>query len=190
MSSKPRVLVDVDGVLAQFARGFLKLVNAQFGTEYKPEDVTEYDIGKSLGWSLERTEAAYRLISNHERFADKLEPTPGADLAISWLLDYADLYIVTSPWWSNKTWVHDRNNWLWRHFGIGASRVVHTAAKHLVRGDVLVDDKTSTCEEWRAAWPNGVSVLWATPHNRRDLWDGQCTNNWDHLIEIVKAVRR
>jgi hypothetical protein len=30
---KPRVLLDCDGVLTDFTGGFLKLVNARFGTE-------------------------------------------------------------------------------------------------------------------------------------------------------------
>lgn len=186
---KPRVLLDCDGVLADFAGGFLRLVNAHFNTSYTPADITEFDIGKALGWSLEQTAEAYELISSCDMFARLLDVFPGAVAGVIRLLDIAEVYVVTSPWWSHPTWVRDRNNWLYAHFGIGAGRVVHTAAKHICVGDVLVDDKTSTCDAWRAAWPNGVAVLWATPHNRRDMWDGQCTSNWDHLIEIVKAVR-
>lgn len=186
---KPIVLLDCDGVLSAFADGFLKIVNAQFGTSYTPEDITDYDIARALRWSPERAEEAYALISACDRFAARLEPLPGAVDGVRRLAECAEIYVVTSPWWSNRTWVHDRNNWLWQHFGIGAGAVVHTAAKHLVRGDVLVDDKTSTCEAWRAAWPRGVAVQWSTPHNRRDLWDGPITSDWDHLIEIVRTVR-
>lgn len=189
-SRKPRILVDVDGVIADFCGGFLKLINAQFGTEYTPADITDYDIAKALRWSPERTEAAYDLITHCDRFAAMLEPLPGAQTGVARLLEIGEVYAVMSPWWSNKTWVHDRNNWLFERFGIGAGRVVHTAAKHLVAGDVLIDDKTSTCEEWRAAWPNGLAVQWATPHNRRDVWDGPCATNWDELIDIVSTVRR
>lgn len=188
MSVKPRVLLDCDGVVADFAGGFLRLVNAHFGTNHTPADITDYDIGKALRWSPEQAEEAYELISDCDRFAATLNVFPGAVDGVARLLDIADLYVVTSPWWSHPTWVRDRNNWLFANFGIGAGRVVHTAAKHIVAGDILVDDKTSTCDAWRAAWPHGVAVLWSTPHNLRDLWDGPCTSDWDHLIEIVQEV--
>jgi len=183
--SKPRVLVDCDGVLADFVSGFLNIVNAQFGTEYTPSDVTEFDIAKSLQWSAEQSDRAYSLIADCDRFAAKLAILPGAQSGIARLLEVAEVYVVTSPWWSHATWVRDRNNWPYEHFGIGAGRVVHTAAKHLIAGDVLVDDKTSTCEAWRKAWPQGIAVQFATLHNRRDAWDGESTSDWGRLIEIV-----
>lgn len=189
---RPRVLLDVDGVIADFANGFLKLVNAQFGTSYTPADITDFDIGKALGWSAERTEHAYSLITECDMFAARLAVYPSAQDGVARLLDVAEVYAVTSPWWSHPTWVRDRNNWLYANFGIGAGRVVHTAAKHLIAGDVLVDDKTSTCEEWRAAWPvgtaglSGIAVQWQTPHNRLDAWDGPSTASWDELIDLVQ----
>lgn len=183
-----RILLDCDGVLADFCAGFLKLVNAQFGTTFVPTDITDYDIAKALRWSPERAEEAYALITNCDRFAARLDPMPGAQTGVRRLLELGEVYVVTSPWWSNETWCHDRTNWLYEHFGIGAGRVVHTAAKRLVAGDILVDDKTSTCEAWRAAWPQGVAVLWSTPQNRRDLWDGPCTSDWSYLADLVRAT--
>lgn len=187
-----RVLLDCDGVLADFCGSFLGLVNAKFGTSYRSEDVVDYDIAAALGWDRDRTEEAYSLIAEEPEFAARLDVLPGAIDGVRRLRDVAEIYIVTSPWWSHPTWVHDRNNWLYANFGIQAGRVIHTAAKELVVGDVLVDDKTSTCEAWRAAHhPRGVAVQWSTPHNRRDLWDGPSTSNWDFLIdEIIPVVPR
>lgn len=183
---KPRVLLDCDGVLSAFVDGWLKLINAAWGTGYRVGDATDWDVLSALGIDPLDRPAAKKLIAVCPGFAAKLDVLPGAPAAVAQLREIAEVYIVTSPWNSNPTWTHDREMWLERHFGIPHARVIHTSAKHLIAGDVLVDDKTSTCEAWRTAWPNGVAVQWSTPHNARDLWDGPSTSDWAHLIEIVE----
>lgn len=183
-----RVLIDCDGVIADFCGGFLKLVNARFGTSLASTDIGSYDIAKAVGWSTKQANEAYQLIADCPDFAAKLDVFPGAIDGVRRLREVAEIYAVTSPWHTQPTWCHDRSNWLWRHFGIPAHHVIHACAKHLVRGDMLVDDKLSHVEEWRAAWPDGVAVLWETPHNRRDLWDGPSTSSWDFLVDLVARL--
>lgn len=187
MTARPVVLLDCDGVLADFAGGFLKLVNAHFGTAFTPSDVTTYDIAAALGWTREKADEAYGLITASVRFAADLDVFPGAADGVRRLAELAEIYVVTPPWHTQPTWCHDRTNWLWRNFEIPAHRVIHTSAKHLISGDVLIDDKLSHCEEWRARW-DGLAVLWSTPHNRRDLWDGQSTSDWAFLVDLVRSL--
>ena len=185
---RPRVLLDVDGVLADFIGGALQIVNDLFGTAHVREDVTQFDIAASLGLTAEQGAVMKRAIGAMPRFAGALRVLDGAVEAVRQLHQIAEIYIVTSPWNSNPTWCHDREAWLDRHFGILHARVIHTSAKHLVAGDILVDDKTSTLEQWRAAHPIGIAVQWATPHNRCDAWDGASTSSWDELIAIVRSA--
>ncbi len=182
-----RVLLDVDGVLADFAGRFLDLVNAHWGTNHRPEDVTTYDIAAALGWARKQAEVAYGLISEDQDFAADLAVFPGALDGVRALGAVAEIYAVTSPWHSHPRWAHDRTNWLWRHFEIPASRVVHTAAKHICVGDFLVDDKTETLERWQAEHPAGVAVQWITPHNRRDGWNGIALKDWGELVALVSG---
>lgn len=183
-----RILVDVDGVLADFIGAILPLINDMLGTNHVREDVTEFDFCKSLGLSREVGAAVKRKIGGAAGLAASLEVMPGAIDGLGRLHTLGNVHIVTSPWNSNPTWCHDREAWLLRHFGIPHANVTHTSQKDGVFGDVLVDGKTETCERWRAAWPHGVAVLWSTPHNRRDLWDGPCTNDWEHLADIIRLV--
>lgn len=187
---KPRVLVDVDGVLADFIGSALRIVNGLFGTSHVPEDVTEFSIADSLGLNAEQASLMKRAIGGSPRLAGGLAVLPGAKDGMRALREVADVYIVTSSWDSNETWEYDRKAWLKRNFGIGHHDIVFTAAKHLVYGDVLVDDKTSTCEAWREAWPNGVAVQWRTPHNRRDAWSGVSASDWSHLVDLVQGLPR
>lgn len=188
--SKPIVLLDCDGVLADFIGGVLPIINELLGTSHTPEDVTEFSFADALRLTPEQAAKVKRAIGTEPRLADRLLVYPGARDGVRRLREIADVHIVTSSWDSNETWEFDRKKWLRRNFDIGHHDITFTAEKHRVTGDVLVDDKTNTCDAWRTAWPTGVAVQWSTPHNRRDPWDGPCTNDWGHLIEIVKAVRQ
>jgi 5'(3')-deoxyribonucleotidase len=185
---KSRVLLDCDGVLSDFVGGFLSVVNRICSSAFTPEHITEFDICKSLGVTPEQAAEAFRAVSETRGFALGLQPLPGAIEGVRQLREIADVYIVTSPWNSNPTWTHEREAWLKEHFDIPHSHVIHTSAKHLVVGDVLVDDKTSTLVAWEAAHPRGVAIQWLTPHNRRDEWSGWTTRSWDCVARRVKET--
>ena len=183
-----RALVDVDGVLANFVGGALAIVNNMLGTRYVSEEVTGFDFCAALGLPRDVAAAVKRAIGATRGFAAELDVLPGAIEGMSRLQRIAEVYIVTSPWNSNATWTHEREAWLHKHFGIAHSRVIHTSAKHICAGDLLVDDKTETCAAWRSAHPRGVAVQWRTAHNRRDAWDGLSTGDWDGLLDIVDGA--
>lgn len=183
-----RVLLGCDGVLADFVSAALDIVWEEFGQRFYPEDVTEFDIMRSLGFGPEDSAKFKRLVGGEAGLASTLAVYPGSQEGVARLREIAEVYIVTSPFGSNPTWTHDREAWLKRHFDIKSKHVVHTGAKHLCVGSMLVDDKTEAVVSWREAHPAGIPVLWSTPHNRRDPWDGQCTNDWEFLVDLVKGI--
>ena len=178
--ARPRVLLDCDGVLCDFVSGFLGVVRDQLGMIYRPEEITEFSLWRALGLSKEEFDLC-SLHIHEPGFCESLKPYKGAWDGVARLYGLASVYVVTSPWNSCPTWTYERERWLKFHFNLDHGRVVHTSAKHLVSGDFLVDDKTSTLEDWQAAHPSGVAVQWITPHNRKDGWTGRATNSWDEL---------
>lgn len=184
---KPIVLLDVDGVLADFVGAMLRVVQEVTWREHTPDDVTGYDFAKSLGLTDREAEEVLYRISCRRKFCARMLPLDGAREGVARLRSVADIYVVTSPWNSNETWMSEREAWLKHYFDIHHSRVIHCSAKHLVRGDFLVDDKTETCRDWQAAHPNGVAVQWQTPRNRRDSWTGISTRSWDELCALVEG---
>lgn len=184
-AQRPTVLLDCDGVLSDFIGAVLPIVYVETGRYYEPHHVDRFDFCAALGLSDDEKRFVMREISSREGFCHNLDVLPGAVEGVARLGEIAEVYVVTSPWNSNRTWVHEREAWLAENFRIPHRRVIHTSAKHLVRGDVLVDDKTPTCAEWQAAHPKGIAVQWKTPHNRKDEWSGWATDGWDALREIV-----
>lgn len=177
--------MDVDGVLADFLGSALRIVNDMLNTKHLPSDVAEFDFCRSLGIDSNDAANIKRRIGSTPGFARSIAVLPGAKRGVIRLREVADVYVVTAPWNSNSTWTSEREGWLDQHFGIPYSRVVHTSAKHVCAGDVLVDDRTETLERWQAAHPCGIAVQWETSSNRLDGWNGQSTNDWDVLVNIV-----
>ena len=179
-----RILVDCDGVLADFVGRFLERVNARLGTMHRREDVTEYNISRALGWTPEQEHQAYSVVE--PGFCTGLDVLPGAREGVEALQRFGEIYVVTSPWLSCSTWEHERRQWLERHFGIPALRVISTEAKYVVSGDVLIDDKVEHLDAWahdqRCGWP----LLWLTPHNARALCRWPRVATWDGLVELIQ----
>jgi 5'(3')-deoxyribonucleotidase len=184
---RPIVLLDCDGVLADFVSAMLRVVYEVTGEAYRPEQVTEFDFCRALGLGPTDAGNVMLAISGRRKFCARLVTYPGARDGVRRLREVADVYIVTSPWNSNETWTSEREWWLQHYFDIPHGRVIHASAKHLVRGDVFVDDKTSIVATWQRWNPDGLALRWNTPHNQRDPWDGRSTSSWDELIELVAA---
>lgn len=182
------VLLDVDGVLADFVGGYFRLLEEHTGIVARREQITQFDMGASLGLTPEQASKMKRAIGDAHQFARTLDVYPGAVDGVRRLQEIADVWIVTSPWNSNPTWTHDREWWLKKHFDIPHARVTHTSAKHMVRGDFLVDDKTDTLVKWREANPMANAVLWAGTWNEHDAWAGVRTDDWARLVSLVEAV--
>jgi 5'(3')-deoxyribonucleotidase len=181
---RPTVLLDCDGVLADFVGGLLPMLSAIAQRDVLREHVTHFDIGASLGFTAQQASSFKRMISGSRGWCEALPVLAGAVDGVRELREIADVYIVTSPWNSCPTWTHEREVWLRRHFDIPHANVLHVSAKHLVRGDVFVDDKTSTVIAWHKAHPEATALRWSTPHNRLDEYAGSSTNDWS----VVRAV--
>ena len=180
-----RVLLDVDGVVANFVESFLREVEAVTGASFSHDDVTQYDLCKALGLSRRDEAAVYDRVGR-AGWASRLSLYDGAREGVLALREASDLYFVTAPVWAAPTWAFDRSAWIRRHFGVRHDRVVFTAAKHLVAGDVFVDDKPEAIEAWRREHSRGRAVLWARPWNAGGGWFAERTENWGRVLELAR----
>lgn len=158
-----RILLDVDGPLADFVGAALAVVNELGATKYARSEVRDWDMDKLLPQRLRQ--AFWERVTS-AGFCAALRPVDGAVEVVADLRSKHEVFFVTSDMATCPTWAHERRGWLKEHFGVHFKSVVHTHAKYLVRGDVLVDDKPSHCEEWQEANPEGLAILWSMPHNR------------------------
>ena len=198
MKDGPVLLLDCDGPLAQFTEAFLvELQKVTGGRLHDVEEVDRWDIHEAP-FFLERARTM-KLSPNALRnmvydrvtrpgFCRAIPVQPGAKEAVRRLKEIARIYIVTSPWTSSLTWAGERYAWLKHHFGISGGDVIQGSAKHLVRGDVFVDDKASTVHEWQKASPYGAGFLFDMHHNRLEPTRGAVrrAESWEEIIAEAK----
>jgi len=182
------ISLDVDGLLANFTTGALRIVEEVIGRRYEEADVTEFDFTKALGLTVAEAIAVKKAIGARRGFAMALPPYPGARQGVRRLRELGEVYCVTSPWDSNEWWRAERESWLALHFGI--DRVHHASDKTGYEADVFVDDKSSHVRDWLAAWPGRTAVFWRTPHNTSEVVPigAHACASWDTLYEIAREA--
>ncbi len=182
--SKPRVGVDVDGVLADLTALILGALNRMHGTSFREEDMTTWR-AQDLFPGLD--EAAFWREIMAPGFHRSIPVYPGAQEGLRALQEVADVYIVTSHLPFAPTWVSERDAWLMEHFHIPHAKIVHTEAKYVFLGRALIDDRPSNVARWQAEHPRGVGILWARSCNRayEEIGIRHRVDSWAGAIELV-----
>ncbi len=185
---RPVILLDVDGVLANFIEANLRTLR-EIGVEREHDDVTQWYLEEALKLTSSQR-ARMKARWSEPGFCLDIPVYPGAVAGVEALRAIGDVYAVTAPMTSGPTWQHERTEWLVRHFDFRRNDVVQTAAKHIVGGDVLVEDKLETLRRWEIEHPAGVSVAWDRRYNAADLdgWRPACrTSDWGTVRSIAAA---
>lgn len=187
MSSKPRALVDCDGILADFITPCLREIAGLTGVQHAHNDVDVWDFDVKLIESDMLRQHYWQRITR-PGFCASLEPYPRAKEGMSLLASYADVFIVTSPMLA-PTWAHERQEWLREHFGIDHKHIVSTPAKHLVRGELFLDDKPEHVDRWLAANPCGVGLLWSQRYNEHATHLRR-VSQWGPVVDLLQQAMR
>lgn len=183
----PRILLDCDGVIADFLTSALKVLNGKLGLEgsarFNESHIVQWDICKSIGkpemWK-DINEAA-----SQKGFCTNILPYDHAKEGVKKIQSLGKVYVVTSPL-STPHWVFERGEWLKEHFGIEKPNVVHTEAKHIIVGDFLIDDKLDNILAWAAHHPTSLGLLWDAPYNQSEPIPGvKRVFNWDDVSAAI-----
>ena len=164
-----KILIDVDGVIADFISYYLKEMNNKLNASFKYEDVMLWDFEEALCLDKYERNISKQILTT-PGLANSLEAFPDVVDTILLLDSIADVYFLTSPLKISPTWVYDRSEWLCKIFGheLG-SKVIHTKHKHLIPGDLFIDDNFENIVEWDKH-NNGLACLWTCPWNEEYKW--------------------
>jgi 5'(3')-deoxyribonucleotidase len=178
------ILLDVDGVLADFTSAVLQWGNAITGLDKRLADVTFY--GQLFELYPEEFRHKIEQIVSSEGFCSKLEVYKGAKDGVAKLRELGRVYAVTSPWHS-KTWCFERAWWLKAHFGMKDWDVIHAREKHLVRGDMLVEDHPVKLAMWQGVNQEGLALLVDMPYNQGTDPALQRVHTWNEIVAAAKG---
>ena len=190
---KKTILVDLDGICADLFTPWLEQYNNLFRSGKAPvkiEDITDLDILKTKNVNGH----IYKVIDGKTtpNFFRTLKPLDGAIDAIK-AIKKADhnLVILSAPSKDINSW-SDKIYWIRENLGIKSNKnIILTSSKHMVSGDVLIDDNPKNIAGWLETNPNGVAVQINWPWNKdskaqikADGWQDTKTA-WKKILEGI-----
>lgn len=183
---KKRVLIDSDGVMSDLLSPVLDVINKASGSEFTHQDVHEYNICEGLG--VPHMVTVMRDACATPGFVHKMPEVPFAREGVLVLREIADVFAVTTPM-SVPTWAYERELWLKERMGFTKDRIVQTEAKHVIVGDVLIDDKVENVLEWAKHHPEGLGIIFHAPYNKN--YNPEVTNisrawGWSDVLALCQ----
>lgn len=180
--NKMIILVDIDGVLADFEEGFAKEWKKKFPQHsqilfkkrktFYLADTSPDGLGKEI-----------QSILSSPGFFKNLDIISGGKEALKKMETLGHKVIIcTSPISNYKNCVLEKYHWIEKNLGFKwTKRIIMTKDKTLVFGDILIDDKPEHIGLRKSAWKH---VLFDAPYNQhvktklRITWD-----NWERILE-------
>ncbi len=177
--SKKIVLIDMDGVIADFRKSFEKEV-LKNGWEILEEENKMHIRVKNDNDNKRRI-----FINSQKGFYLNLEPIENSILAISEMLNDKNLevFFCTTPSKKYKHCVPEKYRWIEKYFGFKATeKIIMTRDKTLVKGDFLIDDKPEILGAVKN--PDWEHIYFTQPYNKN--LEGLRIDDWSKWREVVK----
>jgi len=180
--------IDCDGVLGDWVGAILTRWNAERGTNFSAEDITDFDMTKVLGSD------EWRKIWTDKGFWANIKPYPWARALIKALRNSGSPWAILTSLPLTKlhpSAAYERAWWVEKNFGANPDdHLIICSRKHFVvhaQGDILIDDKPKTIYEVHAA--GGGPMTFKQPWNKEVEEHGFERYTPEDLIEILTGER-
>lgn len=174
MTTKTRVVVDLDEVCCDLLTKWLGCYNIDHNTAWTQSDLLTYDMDLTIGNNI------YDYLELPGFYRD-LMPLNGCRDTLTWAATHFELVIATSRAASAH---EDTVAWIDEQLPmIDPDNVVFARNKYLIDGDVLIDD----CPRHITAWRGVPLVFGHLPYNR-DLPDFIHVPNWTEVRKLLLTL--
>lgn len=179
MAKARRILVDMDGILADLQSPWIDAYNRETGDSLAMSDVTDWGIENFMT----RMDEPWDILRRPGFFA-QLEPLPGAVEGFKALQEMGhEILICSSP--ASAESAKDKILWCKDWLGVERRDIALMHKKSWLSGtcDVLIDDKPATIRQWAAAGKDAITL--AYPYNAEV--DHLCARvpSWGHIVDIL-----
>lgn len=184
--TRPIVLVDMDGPLADFDRAFHDLCTARGWPLHSTFETQCHRFATDCMDDNSHAAEARRIVDSCHWFLD-LEVVDGAVDGLAELDRVAEVWICTKPLEANPYCRDDKAAWVERYLGEHwLRRLILSPDKSMVRGSILLDDAPKPPWFERAEW---APVIFPTPWNGHGSdWDGLPRWSWGDPVDALLAV--
>ena len=178
-----RVLVDSDGVVVDFMTSFLDGYRGYGGIVPEGWAPDAFDSIKQLP-----TKKALRASWNDPELFSRALPYEGAIDALEALnWRHGEVYIVTAFGIQTDLHVPAKYRWYQKYAPfLKYDQFIFTNKKHMVTGDVLIEDKTGTIIQWAELYPESLVIAIDQQWNQ-DLYERAYTRNIDN-VHITQSL--
>jgi 5'-nucleotidase len=159
-----RILCDMDAIVADLLTPWLLAYNQKYADNLTVNGILDWDLHQFV--KPECGLEIYALLKQPGLFLG-LAPIPGAIDAIHALEDAGHSVTIVTAGASSNHCPGEKLAWCKRHLGFSRRKVFIGHEKHLLRGDVFIDDSPVNITEYRAAWPQAEILTIAYPYNAR-----------------------
>lgn len=160
-------LIDMDGVLFDYAGAFSRIWNDRYSSEGYPL----LDASKQKHFYMEDNlpdefrHLAGELVENDEYFFRNLEPIKGAIEGITALAEDNSVYICTSPNTKNDHCAQAKIYSVRKYLGDDwVKKTIITKDKTIVKANYLIDDKPEITGAFAKSWEH---IMYDQPYNRK-----------------------
>ena len=185
--TKKTVLVDMDGVIADFEQGFEKAISRKF-PDLKLIPLTERKIfycDVQYAESYPHLADEFPKIAVEPGFFRNLPLMQGAKEGLEVLNERYNLFICSSPMRDYHNCVREKYEWVEEHFGFDLTKkIILTRDKTLVHGSVLIDDKAVIRGCMRPTWKH---VVFDQPYNSHTQTEFRLTS-WKDITPLVDYI--
>ncbi len=177
------ILVDQDGPLADFQKGFLEKWRARFPNEFfvplhqRKNFYVRDDYPENLCDKVEN-------IYCEPGFYLNLQPVKGSVEAVNAMLELGhDVRICTSPLSRYENCVLEKYQWVEKYFGKDfTKRIILSKDKTIIQGHFLIDDKPIIKDAEKAEWEH---IIYDCSYNRNVKGNRRLTwKNWRSVLSI------
>ncbi|MRI01919.1 5'(3')-deoxyribonucleotidase [Kriegella sp. EG-1] len=169
-----KIFVDMDEVIADTYGAHIDIYNQEFNGNL----TTETCMGNEV-WKMVPTahQDSVRKHATRRGFFRNLRPIENSIEVLSKLNDVHELYIASAAMQFPNS-LEEKSDWLNEHFPfIPWQHIILCGHKHILRGDVLIDDRSYNLEHF-----NGRGLQFTSPHNIRTT-GFERVNNWLEVAE-------
>ena len=181
--NKKIILIDMDGVLADFEKGFLEAWKRKFPLHpHVPvEERKTFYLMENYPGGLEKE---IESIFSAPGFFENLNIIPGGKEALAKMQALGhEVFICTSPISKYENCILEKYHWVSKNLGYEwTKRMIVTKDKTLVFGDILIDDRPQHLGLRKPAWKY---VLFDAPFNKHIKTRLRVTwQNWEKVLNL------
>ncbi len=168
------LFVDMDEVIADTFAAHIAQYNLDYNEELSAAECHGNEVWQSV--PLDRRESIYRHTSL-EGFFRALKPIQDSQAVLKELARKYEVYIASAAM-EFPISLREKSEWLDEHFPfIHWKNRILCGDKHILKGDILIDDRTYNLEKF-----DGRPLLFTSPHNVGNK-DFERVNNWQEVAQ-------